>query len=206
MKHIDLTHELREDITLYPGSTKPKIKQISSIETDGYNQLKLSFTNHTGTHLDVQSHMIEGGKKITDYDISNFQGRGKVFDCRNMFEIGKDIIEGKLSGVDFILIWTDYDKKFHDLSYLENYPILNKESIDYIISSNIKGIGIDYISVDPINTTDMFVHKQLLVNDIIIYENLCNLHLLENKEFRFIGFPIQIKGDGIPVRAVAEIK
>ncbi|XMB87187.1 cyclase family protein [Mycoplasmatota bacterium WC44] len=206
MKYIDLSHEFREDMTLYPGSSKPIIEQVSNIETDGFNQLELSFTNHIGTHLDVQAHVIKGGKKITDYDISSFQGKGKIFDCRNVEEIGKDVFEDKLTDVDFVLIWTDYGKRFYNKDYMDNYPVLNKEGIDYIISNNVKGVGIDYISVDPINTSDMFVHKQLLRNDVIIYENLCNLHLLENTEFKFMGFPIQISGDGIPVRAVAEIK
>jgi kynurenine formamidase len=60
----------------------------------------------------------------------------------------------------------------------------------------------------PTPSTDWLeCHHILLAKgvEIVIVEGLTNLHLLP-ATFRFIGFPLNIKGrDGSPIRAVAEV-
>ncbi|QVK20365.1 cyclase family protein [Mycoplasmatota bacterium] len=205
MMLINLSHEFKENTTLFPGTDKPSIEQICTVREDEYSVFRLTYSNHIGTHLDVQGHMIENGKLITDYHISNFRGKGVVVDCRSEKVINKDLLIDKIEDVEFVLICSGFDKLYEDSKYFSNYPLFTEEAIDYLIEKGIKGVGVDYISVDPIDSTDFKLHKKILGEDIIIYENLCNLDQLVGKDFNFLGFPLLYKGDGIPVRVVAEI-
>ena len=203
MKIIDLSHEFKDSTTLYPDTEKPTIENIGTVETNGSNSMRLTYTNHIGTHLDVQAHMIKDGKMIDEYELERFVGKGVVINCVGFKEINKKDLVGYIEGMDFVLIHSGYGELYNDQSYFTGYPVFTISAIEYLISEGVRGIGVDYISVDPIGSTDFKIHKPILGNDIIIYENLYNLELLLNKSFTFMGIPLKIKGDGLPVRAVA---
>ena len=69
-----------------------------------------------------------------------------------------------------------------------------------------KGIGIDAISIDPIDSRDLPVHKLLLGAGLIVVENLTGLEVLP-QSFDFMALPLKIaEADGSPVRAAALLK
>jgi kynurenine formamidase len=61
------------------------------------------------------------------------------------------------------------------------------------------------MSVDPLDSLENEVHKKLLQNDIVIFENLSNnLRLLLGKRAFFFGMPLKlVRADASPVRAFA---
>jgi kynurenine formamidase len=61
------------------------------------------------------------------------------------------------------------------------------------------------MSVDPLDSLENEVHKKLLQNDIVIFENLSNnLRLLVGKHALFFGMPLKlVRADASPVRAFA---
>jgi kynurenine formamidase len=72
------------------------------------------------------------------------------------------------------------------------------------VSYNLKGIGIDAISVDSIDSKKMENHQAILANEIFIIENLTNLCKLTSEYFLFTCFPIKFQNsDGSPIRAIA---
>lgn len=50
MKVIDLTHTIKEDMPVYPGTEAPKFLPANSYEKDGYKETVLQMFTHTGTH------------------------------------------------------------------------------------------------------------------------------------------------------------
>ena len=85
--------------------------------------------------------------------------------------------------------------------------IFSDINIDEKLMSLIIKVKPKFIGLSVKFEFDIEIEKQLLMHDIISYENLVDTEKLpRNKQFMFYGFPLKIKdGDGSPVRAVAVI-
>ncbi|MBN1159065.1 MAG: cyclase family protein [Bacteroidales bacterium] len=206
---IDLSHTLENDMPVYPGSDTPKIEQITSVATHGYAEIRLNMLTHTGTHIDFPAHLIEKGFTVDSAPSGRFYGAGFVIDCR-MGKSGKIIrrsflyqYERKLREADFVLFCTGWSQLWNTPKYNEYFPMLDEEAARYLTTLDLKGVGFDTPSADPVGSKDLTVHHILLGNNIFLIENLTNLGLLVDKSFHFACFPLKIKnGDGSPVRAV----
>lgn len=208
MKVIDLTHTIKENMPVYPGTEPPKLEVASTYERDMFKETLLSMFSHTGTHIDPPAHIIEGKKTLDSFLAEDFVGRGLVVDCRGVgegAEISLELLKscGDIDKVDFLLFNTGWDKRWGDSSYFEGFPCLSMEALDYIIAGNYKGIGFDTISLDPVNKLDR--HRRLFSQkEIINIENLKNLHLCGNEVFELVCLPIKTENsDGAPCRAIA---
>lgn len=60
MKIIDLTHTIKEDMPVYPGTDAPKFRPANSYEKDGFKETLLTMFTHTGTHMDPPAHLFAG--------------------------------------------------------------------------------------------------------------------------------------------------
>lgn len=211
MKTIDLTHKINEKMPVYPGTEKPILKEANTIEKDGFAEKLLTMPTHTGTHMDAPAHMIKGAKTLDEFDISHFSGRGIVIDAQNCIgKISKEFIQSKLKknyDIDFLLFRTAWSLKWEKDDYFYNFPVFDDEASEYISTLLLKGVGVDCISVDSIDSSGMKNHLTLMRKEILIIENLCNLEKLIDKEFIFHCFPLKIENaDGSPIRAVACIE
>lgn len=48
MRVIDLTHTIKEDMPVYPGTGTPKLLPANSYEENGFKETLVSFYSHTG--------------------------------------------------------------------------------------------------------------------------------------------------------------
>jgi len=81
--------------------------------------------------------------------------------------------------------------------------LLTPEAAEYLVSCNLKGIGLDCISVDGVASEMLPIHHILLGAGLVIVENLTNLSALPGDGFNFCCFPLAIEdADGSPVRAL----
>ena len=48
MKVIDLTHTIRPDMPVYPGTETPRFEPANSYEKDGFKETLLTMFTHTG--------------------------------------------------------------------------------------------------------------------------------------------------------------
>ena len=88
MKVIDLTHTIREHMPVFPGTEEPSLQTVSTCETDGFKETKISICTHVGTHADPPAHVWDGGTTLDQYDASQFIGKALVIDCRRVKEGG----------------------------------------------------------------------------------------------------------------------
>ncbi|MGD9808039.1 MAG: cyclase family protein [Deferribacterales bacterium] len=209
MKMIDLTHMIQENMPVYPGTKPPEIKVETTIGKNGFEERLITMFSHTGTHMDTPCHIMEGGRSLSDYDISDFTGRGVLIDVRGMEIVSLSYIksyEAELKGADFAVLMSGWSKRWGDDRYFTNYPVLSEEASLFLAKSGLKGICVDMISVDPVDTVDFGNHKIFFGHEMLIVENLANLDKLEGKEFAISCLPLNIeRGDGSPVRAFAII-
>ena len=88
-----------------------------------------------------------------------------------------------------------------------DFPTLSDALIDSLLERKIRGIALDSISMDRINSNTLDKHHRVLSAGCLIIENLTNLTPLHHQRFKFSCFPLKIdKGDGSPIWAVALIK
>ncbi|HPF54337.1 MAG TPA: cyclase family protein [Eubacteriales bacterium] len=210
---FDLTHVISEGMPAYPGTEPPKLEKANTVEKDGFKETLISMYSHTGTHMDAPAHMLSGGRRLDEYPASQFYGRALVVDCRDVPKGGEiDVEHIKRSGaeekaVDFLLFMTGQDRLWGEDSYYYNFPCLSFEAADCLKTLNLKGVGTDAISVDPVDTVDFPVHKRLMVSGMVFIENLKGLDRLPKEVFTFCSLPLKyIDADGAPARAIAIVE
>jgi kynurenine formamidase len=210
MSVTDLSHLVTNGMPVYPGTPPAILKPFASVKEDGFNELNLSLTTHTGTHIDCPLHIIEHGF-TTMADINLFYGSGMVVNCSEAGEeIPLSLFFQKsllISKTDFILLFTGWDRNWGSQEYFENFPVLSQEAAEYLSELNIKGIGVDAPSFDPFGSEDLPIHHKFLSRGKILIENLTHLGAIPQANFDFSCLPLHIQnGDGSPVRAAAIIK
>ena len=124
---------------------------------------------------------------------------------RNWFEQGmpkKADISENIQDSEPVRGTEPFDEKNSELSDKDfdgNFVYLTEEAAEYLISKNIKALGIDYLSVSKFNSNDK-VHE-ILLEKMPIIEGL-KLKDVVPEDYIFSGFPLKIKLDGSPIRAV----
>ena len=204
MPYIDLTHVIYPDMPVYPGTEQPIFEAGTSLEVEGFLEKKISFYSHTGTHMDAPAHIIKGAKKLDELEISTFCGKAICLHVKQ--QITQEFLkqhEEKFQNVEFVLFASGWDKYWGKAQYFEDFPTLTLEAAEYLCSFNLKGIGLDMISIDKVEDEALPVHQLILGNNMVIIENLKGLSNLP-KYFDFYALPLHVKdADGAPVRAMA---
>ena len=113
--------------------------------------------------------------------------------------------QDELSESDFVLLRTGWGRYWGASRYFEGFPVLSTNAAKRLSEFGLKGMGVDTLSVDSMDTTDYPVHRILLENRILIIENLANLDRLPEGRFvELICLPLHITAsDGAPTRVVA---
>ena len=171
----------------------------------------ITMYTHTGTHMDAPAHLFADRTTLDKFQINQFIGKALVVDCSDLREGQRitmryiDRQRERADKAEFILFHTGWDRYWGTEKYFGEYPCIDSEVAEYLINSHIKGIGLDTIGLDPIADTNLSLHKKLFrESDIVIIENLMNLHHIGNELFIFCALPLKhVDADGSPVRAVA---
>jgi len=98
---------IQENMPVYPGTKPPEIKIETTIGANGFEERLITMFSHTGTHMDAPCHIIEGGKSLSDYDISDYTGKGVLIDVRGMETVALSYIKGyekELQEADFAVL------------------------------------------------------------------------------------------------------
>ena len=205
MKVYDLTHTIRNDMPVYPGTEQPRLTTACTIEEVGYRETLLHMYSHTGTHMDAPAHMLPDGAALDRYPGEKFVGAAIVVDCRGEKDISLPLLQRyDLSGVDFVLFCTGWDRKWGTPAYYENFPCLTAEAAAYLAALPLKGVGEDSISLDPCDSTEFPNHITLMKAGFINTENLTGLDALLGRRFTFVTLPLKFENaDGCSCRAIA---
>ena len=77
---IDMTHTITQEIPIYPGTPAPTLAPACTLTKDGFRETLLTFSSHTGTHMDAPAHLLREGRTLDDMPMSQFSGRATVLD------------------------------------------------------------------------------------------------------------------------------
>lgn len=209
MQVFDLSHSIHSQTPVYPGTPPVSIQITATHESAGYAEKRLSFSSHTSTHMDAPFHMMPQAKTLDQLHVNKFFGKGFCINCTKVRNrrIGLDDIkayEEQIKDKDYILINTGWQHYWGTDSYFKEFPTLLEEATAWLLQFPWKGIGVDTISVDPIDAEVYHIHHLILGANRLIVENLTNLDVINGSNFEFYSFPLKIQeADGAPVRAIA---
>lgn len=103
MKIIDLSQPLYDGMDVYPGDPEVHIKQVHSLDKEGWRLKYLQFSSHVGTHADTFAHMDKVGETIDNIPIDKYIGKTVIVKRKQSFPrgVGLAFREGKL-GLDLL--------------------------------------------------------------------------------------------------------
>lgn len=223
---IDLSQEIYEGMPVFKDLPQVKMKIHNSHEewngvkhpttkTPAVHKIELG--EHTGTHVDAINHMEiqHKGKSIDKMPLSMFYTEGICLDfshkgLKELITAAEIQIACQKTGVninegDTVLFYTDHYKKHFKGIDWANGPGITTEAARWLGEKKIAAFGVETMSPGVPGISNKEVHHICGELNFTHYENMINLHLLVGRgRFRFIGFPLKIRGGtGSPVRAVA---
>lgn len=203
MKIIDISQEIRDDMTIYPGDPHFHSHQVSSFKMGNMCEVsELTIGSHCGTHIDAPLHMIAGGDTLESMPLDCFIGPCRVL----TFPVGvvteKMLMERNVKAGERILLRTDPRGEHVPKNGQFNPAVLSVRAAQHLAQTGVKLVGIDAPTVENMEICDGEIHRTLLSNGVAILEGL----LLENaeKEHYFLSaLPLSLTGEnGAPCRAV----
>lgn len=203
MKLVDLSIPIYHNMPIYPGDPPTIVKPAGIMERDGYEDYYVSLGTHAGTHIDAPRHMITNGKGLDEIDLNAFTGRGVYIEILNKTFSLTAVKQIAIQEGDIVLFHTGMAKTLGTPEYLSDFPHITKEIAEYLIAKKVKMVGMDMVAPD---IKPFPIHKLLLKQNILIIENLTNLHLLKGKQFNVLAFPIRLQAEAAPARVIAEIQ
>ena len=206
MEVFDLSIPLNERTPIFPNDPQYSAEQFLDYKKDGVNELRLTIGTHTGTHVDVPLHHIPSGQDISRFPLETFVGSALVVPVEK--EPAATIVPGDLESAgirsgDILIVSTGWEDHLYDDTYFREFPAFSPEVAEFLVEKEIKALGTDTPSVDPMGGGGEF-HRRALGAGIGIIEALINLKPLRGERVFFSAAPLRIEsGDGSPVRAVA---
>ena len=212
---FDLAQTLYDGSPVYPGDPRVRVRQLKSIDADGFNLESLHLGTHAGTHVDAPRHMLHLDRgAITDYRPDHFVGPCVVADLTAKTdddEIAATDIEAYrdlLDEGDILLLATGWSRfrGEDEARWLNHSPYLSAEGAEWICARGIKGVGIDHPTIGTtVEQFDRPPHEILLRRRVWIAEDLLIPAELvaERRKWLYVGVPLKLEGaGGAPVRPV----
>ena len=203
MKIIDISQEIRSDMTVYPGDPSFASHPSSSFKQGDICEVsELTIGSHCGTHIDAPLHMIPGGKTLETMPLDCFVGPCRVLTLPTHVITEKMLIDHNISEGERILLRTDPKAQYTPKNGNFNPAVLSVRAAQHLAEKKVKLVGIDSPTVENMEICDGEIHRILLSSGVAVLEGL----LLEkaSKEHYFLSaLPLSLTGEnGAPCRAV----
>ena len=202
----DISVPIRNSMHVWPSDPPVQLESHSHLARDESHTILVTSINcgsHTGTHLDAPSHMVEGGKTLSDVPLEQLVGPARVVEVGGVRSIRKeDLDELSWEGVERVLFKTDNSSHWQDDRFYEEFVYLEPEAAQVLADQDVRLVGIDYLSIDRYRSESHPTHFVLLAKSIVILEGL-NLEGVPAGDYQLVALPIKLQqGDGAPVRAI----
>ena len=137
-----------------------------------------------GKYLDSPFHRYPDGRDISEIRLEEVILTGIVIDARKINRTAEPDLIPKKSVLKnkAVLFNFGWDKYRGQEKYLV-YPFISKGLIVHLIEAKVKLVGVDTLNIDNSKDLSRPAHTMLLQNEILIVENLTNLHKLQDKDF-----------------------
>jgi len=203
MKIYDLSVSIYHGMLKWIDDQDVELTQTASIRNgDRFNFSRLTCSSHTGTHIDAPYHFTMNGKTVDTLSLYDLIGDALVV------QVNADTISAEaLQNIDFktykrILFKTKNAELLKKETFNPEYVSLDYSAVELLVKNGVRVAGIDYLSIEALDTKEHSVHRILTQNDVIIIETL-DLSKVEPGEYFLVALPLKLKQcDGAPARVV----
>jgi len=199
---IDCTRTLHSGMVQWPGDEPFALERTAKLAGLGTaNVSAIRTCLHVGTHVDAPLHFVPDGMDAASIPLTTLCGPAVVLDM----SVDRDITAGDLSGVvagERVLLRTANDRLWERGVFDENFHALTIEAARWLIERKVPIVAVEYLSVDPFDTSDSPVHRLLLGAGIPIIEGV-DLSGVEPGRYEMVALPLKVaQVDGSPARVI----
>ena len=226
MELIDLSREIFHRTAVHP-SHPPVVmttwadhteKKYAGATEFSSKALSISFSDHAGTHVDAPVHFDSrpGAASIDQVPLERFYTSAICLDLSHAplkhaitvpeMQAALDASGQEIRPGDTVLLhMATNDRLLGTPRYAHDFPGLALESVHWLADFGIGMFGVEAVSPAPEGEPNFQAHLACAERGITHIECLANLDKLVGRgRFRFIGFPLRIRGGtASPIRAVA---
>lgn len=205
MKLYDVTVAISNDLPVYPGDPPVQVTRVMSLEQGDIARVShLSFSTHSGTHLDPPSHFMRDGQTLDQLPLDVLIGPARVLDVGEVDVIDVAVLrQVELDGATRVLFKTKNSRLWHTTDEFQTeFVYLEAAAARLLVEHGVRLVGIDYLSVEKFNFEEPLTHRTLLGAGVVIVEGL-DLTEVPAGDYELLCLPLKIKdGDGGPARVV----
>ncbi|CAN5627806.1 cyclase family protein [soil metagenome] len=202
---VDVSVMLRSGMPHWPDNPPVRIERQQDIDRgDVANVSTISMGAHTGTHMDAPLHFIGDGKGLEEMDLDATVGRARVVGIDDTTVIRRAELERcNLQAGERVLFKTiNSEGLWTTDAFVEDFVYVSEEAALYLVSREVRTVGIDYLSVGGFEHDAVETHRALLEAGIWVIEGL-DLGAVEPGDYDLVCLPLRIdRSDGAPARAI----
>lgn len=205
MDYYDISPEISEKISVWPGDTPFQRKNLVDYETGGtYLLSTITTTVHLGAHADAPNHYDSAGVGISERSLHHYLGTCQVLSLPKAPHTRiypEDLTQaGYTIQAPRVLFKTDSFPKPENWN--TDFQALSPELIHFLARQGVILVGIDTPSIDLFDSKKLESHSAVFQNNLAILEGLV-LTQVPDGLYTLIALPLKIKNaDASPVRAI----
>ena len=205
MRFLDLSQPVYDGSPNYPGHPVVRSELLSDHPQTGWRVELLTLSNHTGSHVDAPLHKIAGGASLDDIPLESWSGPAYIADFRGIAPdtpITEEMLRVKLKDAALrdriVLLATGWgQKRAKTDEWLRHSPYLGESGAEYLVRSDIRGVGIDHYSIGGCQKEpNEVVHTILLGAGVWVVEELRfpDEAFALPQPVQYLGLPVNLKG------------
>jgi len=202
-KIYDLSVSIYPEMLKWIDDQDVELRQETSIKNgDAYNFSRVTLSTHIGTHIDAPYHFTADGKTVDQLNLHDLIGEALVVQIDADAITADELRDVDLKKYKRILFKTRNSELLRSEEFNREYVSLDFSAAEFLVKNGVRVVGIDYLSVEELETEEHPVHKLLTENGVIIIETL-DLSKVGPGEYFMVALPLKLKGcDGAPARVV----
>ncbi len=225
---VDLSHVLSPDGPTYLPNEGPSRETVVKVNPDGFYIQRWTIGEHTGTHVDIPAHFVDGAETVDVYDVGLLVSPAVVIDISEKavaepnaaVEVADieawEAANGEIPAGALVFMYSGWDAKWNDVPAFRgdpgdgslNFPGFGAEASTFLVEQrDIHGIGVDTLSLDPGNSSTFDTHVTICSAGKYGIEGVANLSAIMGKSATVVvGVPRYEAGSGGPARVLALVE
>lgn len=222
---VDLSHVFTVNVPTYDPTAIPWREDYVTIAENGYYMQQWNFYEHTGTHVDIPAHFVEGGDTVDNYAADLLVSPAIVIDIAAKAEADPDALltvedlqawesaNGEIPPGALVCMYSGWETRYNDVIAFRNagedgvmhFPGFSGDAAAFLVEErDIHGIAVDTLSLDNGVSTTFDVHFTILSAGKYGIENIANLAQIKDRQAMvMVGVPRWEAGSGGPARVLA---
>jgi len=221
----DLTHTFSEEFPLFPGVPPTSRTTLVTVQNDGAYGQQWTLFEHACTHMDAPAHFVVNGRTTPQLRLSELVAPVVVIDIAERAAKDPDTVvtpadlraferrHGRIPRGAVVCMHSGWEDRAGSADAYRNadadgvmrFPGFGKSAVDWLlVERDIRGIGVDTLSLDHGSSTTFDVHLTVLPADRYGIENLRGLNEIPARGATiYLGVIPWRDGSGGPCRAFA---